>query len=197
MGYITENTANEKLMNRKYKGALLILVSFLASCSTKKTIVTDYYSEKLCSGITEISNYIENSNEIKKYFIENNSENTKLNYEVSEFVTEGICFPFLQSDVAKIIENTENISSEQANRRLEVKFLSKPILKLNTRCLEKKKTNKPEVTINYYYYPEYSLLTAEITKIKYSAEYGKGYLILSKINADKKIEVLKTTFWEE
>tara|TARA_R110000868_G_C10554874_1_gene736267 strand:+ start:46 stop:600 length:555 start_codon:yes stop_codon:yes gene_type:complete len=184
-------------MIRKRKIALMILVTFLSSCSTKKTIVTDYYSEKLCGGITEMSNYIENSNEIKNYFIESNSGNTKLNYEVTELVTEGICFPFLQSEVAKIIENEEKISLEQANRILEVRFLSKPILILNSRCLEKRKFDKPDVKIEYYYYPEYNLLTAEITKIKYSAEYGKGYLILAKINADKKIEVLKTTFWEE
>ncbi|CAM4018148.1 hypothetical protein FLAN108750_05430 [Flavobacterium antarcticum] len=184
-------------MIRKSTIYVMISVAFLASCSTKKTIVIDYYSEKLCGGITEISNYIENSDEIKNYFKESNSENTKLNYEVTELVKEGICFPFLQSEVAKIIENKEKISLEQASRRLEIKFLSKPILTLNSRCLEKRKIIKPDVKIEYYYYPEYSLLTAEITKIKYSAEYGKGYLILAEITADNKIEFLKTTFWEE
>ena len=184
-------------MNIKRKILLIIVVSFLTSCTTKKNIVTEYYSEKLCSGITEISNYIENSNEVKKYFIGNVTGNTKLNYGFNELVTEGISFPFLQNDVAKIIAKEEKITLEQANNRLQLKFLAKPILTFNTHCLKKEKNNKPEVNVNFYYYPEYGLLTAEIIKIKYSAEYGKGYLILAKVNAEEKLEILKTTFWEE
>ena len=179
----------------KKKIIVIILLSILSSCTTKKTIITDYNSEKLCNGMKDMSNYIENSNEIKSYFIENG--NRKLNCEVNQLVTEGISFPFLQSEVAKIIMKEEKISLEQASKRLEIKFLLKPILTLKSNCLENIKNDKPDVKIAFYYYPEYSILTTEITKIKYSAEYGKGYLILAKINAEEKIEILKTTFWEE
>jgi hypothetical protein len=195
MGYITKNTANEELMIVKKKVILILLVCILSACATKKTIIIDYQSEKLCGGIKDISNYIENSNEIKNYFLENG--NGKLNCEVNEIVKEGICFPFLQSEVAKIVMKEEKISLEQASKKLETKFLLKPILSLKSNCIENKKNAKPDVTIEYYYYPEYSLLTTEITKVKYSAEYGKGYLILAKINANDKVEILKTTFWEE
>lgn len=196
MGYIAKkNTANEELMIIKNKIIVIILVCILSSCATKKTIIIDYHSEKLCDGIKDISKYIENSNEIKNYFLENGIG--KLNCEVNEVVKEGICFPFLQSEVSKIVMKEEKISLEEASKRLEIKFLLKPLLTLKSNCIENKKNDKPDVKIEYYYYPEYSLLTTEITKVKYSAKYGKGYLILAKINADEKVEILKTTFWEE
>ena len=192
---LLKDTANEELMIIKKKIIVIILVCILSSCATKKTTIIDYHSEKLCGGIKDISNYIENSNEIKNYFLENG--NRKLNCEVGEVVKEGICFPFLQSEVAKIVMEEEKISLEQASKRLEIKFLLKPVSTLKSNCLENRKNDRPDVKIEYYYYPEYSLLTTEITKVKYSAEYGKGYLILAKINADNKVEILKTTFWEE
>jgi hypothetical protein len=144
-----------------------------------------------------MTKYVENSNEVKIYFSENNTGSTELKYEVDTLITEGISFPFLQSEVANFIKNEEKISLDQANNRLEIKFLSKPSIKLNSGCLKKLNVNNPKVNIAYYYYPEYGLLTAEISKIKYIPEYGKGFLILAKIDLNGEIKILKTSFWEE
>ena len=144
-----------------------------------------------------MTKYIENSNEVKIYFSDENTSETELKYEVDTLVSEGVSFPFLQSEVANFIKNEEKISLGQANKRLEMKFLTKPSIKLNSGCLKKLNINKPKVNIEYYYYPEYALLTAKISKIKYIPEYGKGFLILAKIDLNGEIKTLKTTFWEE
>jgi hypothetical protein len=144
-----------------------------------------------------MTKYIETSSEVKIYFSENNTDATELKYEVDTLVTEGISFPFLQSEVANFVKNEEKISLEQASNRLEIKFLVKPSIKLNSGCLKKTNINKPKVNIAYYYYPEYGLLTAEISKIKYTPEYGKGFLLLAKIGLNGEIKILKTSFWEE
>jgi len=177
--------------------ALILFVTLSISCSSKKPNVIDYHSERLCGGIKNMSEYVKNSSEIKKYFLENSSNSTELNSEIDTLVTEGISFPFLQSEVANIIKNEEKISLEQAYKRLEIKFLSKPIIKLNSVCLKQTNVGKPQVKIEYYYYPEYALLTAEISKIKYVNEYGNGYLILAKIDSSGEMKILKTSFWEE
>ena len=176
---------------------LILIVALLISCSSKKQHVIDYHSERLCAGIKNISEYVKNSSEIKKYFIENSSGSTELKFEIDTLVTEGISFPFLQSEVANIVRDEEKISLEQAYRRLEIKFLSKPIIKLNSVCIKNSNISKPQVKIEYYYYPEYALLTAEISKIKYGKEYGKGYLVLAKIDVSGEMKILKTSFWEE
>lgn len=175
----------------------ILISSLLISCSTKKAFVIEYNSEKLCNGIKNMTKYIENSNEVKIYFSENNTGSTELKYEVDTLVTEGISFPFLQSEVANFVKNEEKISLDEAYKRLEIKFLAKPSIKLNSGCLKKLNINKPKVNITYYYYPEYGLLTAEISKIKYMPEYGKGFLILAKIDLNGEIKILKTSFWEE
>jgi hypothetical protein len=175
----------------------ILITLLLISCSAKKSFVIDYNSERLCNGIKNMTKYIENSNEVKIYFSENNASSTELKYEVDTLVTEGISFPFLQSEVANFIKNEEKIPLGQANKKLEMKFLAKPSIKLNSGCLKKLNINKPKVKIEYYYYPEYGLLTAEISKIKYIPEYGKGFLILAKIDLNGEIKILKTSFWEE
>jgi hypothetical protein len=169
----------------------------LISCTTKKSFVIDYNSEKLCKGIKNMTKYIENSNEVKIYFSENNTGSTELKYEVDTLVTEGISFPFLQSEVANYVKNEEKISLAAAYKRLEIKFLAKPSMKLNSGCLKKLNIDKPKVNITYYYYPEYGLLTAEISKIKYMPEYGKGFIILAKIDLNGELKIIKTSFWEE
>lgn len=75
--------------------------------------------------------------------------------------------------------------------------MSKPTIKLNPACIEQINANKPQVKIQYYYYPEYALLTAQISKIKYIEEYGIGYLILAKIDLNGEIAILKTSSWQE
>ena len=164
---------------------ILITSLLLISCSTKKTFVIDYNSERLCNGIKNMTKYIENSNEVKIYFSESDTGATELKYEIDTLVTEGISFPFLQSEVANFVKNEEKISLDLAYKRLEIK------------CLKKLNINKPKVNITYYYYPEYGLLTAEISKIKYKPEYGKGFLILAKIDLNGEMKILKTSFWEE
>lgn len=182
-------------MKRTFVNILITLL--LISCSAKKSIVVDYNSERLCNGIKNMTKYIENSNEVKIYFSDENTGVTELKYEVDTLISEGVSFPFLQSEVANFIKNEEKISLGQANKRLEMKFLAKPSIKLNSGCLKKLNINKPKVNIEYYYYPEYALLTAEMSKIKYISEYGKGFLILAKIDLNGEIKTLKTTFWEE
>ena len=173
----------------------MLITLLLISCSAKKSFVIDYNSERLCNGIKNMTKYIENSNEVKLYFSENNIGSTELKYEIDTLVTEGISFHFLQSEVANFLKNEEKISL--GHKRLELKFLAKPSIKLNSGCLKKININKPKVNIAYYYYPEYRLLTAEISKIKYIPEYGKGFLILAKIDLNGEIKILKTSFWEE
>ncbi|MEK8181251.1 hypothetical protein WMW71_12965 [Flavobacterium buctense] len=180
------------------RNLVLILINvLLVSCSASKPNIIDYHSEKLCGGIKNMSEYIKNSNEIKAFFLKNPSDSTILKSEIDSLVTEGIVFPFLQSEVANIIKNEEKISLDQAYSRLEVKFLSKPIIKLNSVCVKQTNVSSPEVKIEYYYYPEYALLTAQISKIKYSQEYGKGYLVLAKIDSNGEMKILKSSFWEE
>jgi hypothetical protein len=181
----------------KRKLSFILFVALTISCSSKKPNVIDYHSERLCNGIKSMTEYVKNSNEIKKYFVENSSNSRELDCEIDTLVTEGISFPFLQSEVANIIKNEEKISLEQANRRLEIKFLSKPVIKLNSVCIKNSNVSKPQVKIEYYYYPEYALLTAEISKIKYEKEYGKGYLVLARIESSGEMKILKTSFWEE
>jgi hypothetical protein len=176
---------------------LLLIAIVLISCSVNKQHVIHYRSERLCGGIKNMYEYIKNSNEIKDYFFENPLSPIQLNCEIDTLVTEGIPFPFLQSEVAKIIEKEEKVSFAEAYRRLEFKFLSKPTIKLNPACLEHINANKPQVKIQYYYYPEYALLTAQISKIKYIEEYGIGYLILAKIDLNGEIAILKTSSWQE
>ena len=173
------------------------LALLLVSCSAKESLVIDYNSGRMCNGIRNMTKYIENSNEVKLFFAAYNAEFTELKYEVDTLVTEGISFPFLQYEVANYIKNQEKISLVEANKILELKTLAKPIIKLNSGCLKKLNINNPKVNIAYYYYPEYGLLTTEISKIKYKPEYGGGFLILAKIDANGAIEILKTSFWEE
>jgi len=194
MGYISEKP---KKLNLKRPFVNVLITLLLISCSAKKSIVVDYNCEKLCNGIKNMTKYIENSNEVKIYFSEDNTDVTELKYEVDTLVTEGVSFSFLQSEVANFIKNEEKISLGQASKRLEIKFLAKPNMKLNSGCLKKLNINHPKVNIRYYYYPEYGLLTAEISKIKYIPEYGKGFLILAKVDLNGEIKTLKTTFWEE
>lgn len=175
----------------------LLISSLLISCATYKSIVIDYNSEKLCNGIENLTNFIENSNDVKSYFLDKNSNSTDLKYEIDTLITEGISFMFLQYEVANYVMNEEKISFEEVNKRLEMKFLVKPNLELNSRCLKRQYINHPTVNIKYYYYPEYGLLTAEISKIKYIPEYGKGYLILAKIELNGDLKIIKTSFWEE
>ena len=57
---------------------IFILIStILISCTTKKSFVIDYNSEKLCNGIKNMTKYIENTNEVKMYFSENNTGSTE------------------------------------------------------------------------------------------------------------------------
>ncbi|WP_447635707.1 hypothetical protein [Flavobacterium microcysteis] len=176
---------------------LLLLTIVLISCSVNKQNVIDYRSERLCGGIKNMYEYVKNSNDIKDYFLENPLSPIELNCEIDTLVTEGIPFPFLQSEVAKIIEKEEKISSSEASTRLAVKFLSKPTIKLNPACIKQTNVSKPQVKIEYYYYPEYALLMTEISKIKYEEGYGEGYLILARIDPNGAIEILKTSFWQE
>lgn len=144
-----------------------------------------------------MTNYIENSNEVKKYFSESNTSSTELKYEIDTLVTEGISFIFSQHEVAIFVKNEEKISLNAAYKRLDLKFLAKPTIKLNSGCLNKLNISKPKVKITYYYYPEYGLLTAEISQIKYKSEYGRGFLILAKIDLNGELEIIKTSFWVE
>lgn len=176
---------------------LLLLTIVLISCSVNKQNVIDYRSERLCGGIKNMYEYVKNSSEVKDYFFKNPLSSIELNCEIDTLVTEGISFPFLQSEVAKIIEKEEKISSSEASRRVEVKFLSKPTIKLNPACIKQTNVSKPQVKIEYYYYPEYALLTTQISKIKYEEGYGIGYLILARIDLNGEIEILKTSFWQE
>ncbi|MBC8643573.1 hypothetical protein [Flavobacterium lindanitolerans] len=107
---------------------LLLIAIALISCSVNKQHVIHYRSERLCGGIKNMYEYIKNSNEIKDYFFENPLSPIQLNCEIDTLVTEGIPFPFLQSEVAKIIEKEEKVSFAEAYRRLEFKFLSKPTI---------------------------------------------------------------------
>ena len=175
----------------------IIITLLLISCSVKKSFVIDYNSERLCNGIKNLTKYIENSNEVKIYFSENYTGSTELKYEVDTLVTEGFPFLFLQSEIANFVKNEEKISLDEAYKRLEIKFLAKPSIKLNSGCLKKLNIDKPKVNITYYYYPEYGLLTAEISKIKYIPEYGKGFIILAKINSNGELNIIKTNSWEE
>jgi len=85
----------------------IIITLSLVSCSVKKSFIIDYNSERLCNGIKNLTKYIENSNEVKIYFSENNIVTTELKYEVDTLVTEGFPFIFSQSEVANYVKNEE------------------------------------------------------------------------------------------
>lgn len=180
---------------KKYFIAIIIL-TLLISCAVKKPVAVVYHSEKLCSGIQNMSAFINSSAEVRQFFSGSSAGNA-LTSKTDSLITEGIVFPFLQSEIAAIVKNEEQISLAQANKRLEEKFLHNP-LQLDPVCPISKNTGvKPDVGIEYYYYPEYALLTAEITKIKYAPEYAMGFLILAKLDSVGKLKILKTTVWQE
>lgn len=177
---------------------LLILYIYISSVSfsSDKQIVTKYESEKLCNGIKNINDYVQNSIEIKKFHLGDQSLE-KLEYFTDSKITEGIPFPFITSDVAKIIHQQDKISINEAINKIEKRFLTKNETFIKLNCLNEKNILHAKLKMKYYYYPEYNLLTAEIIKIKNKLEYGKGYIVLAKTDLKGKIQILKTTFWEE
>ncbi|ESU21054.1 hypothetical protein FCR2A7T_07180 [Flavobacterium cauense R2A-7] len=182
-------------MYKKFTPILFCL--FILSCSTKKLSTThsNYHSAKLCVGIKNMINYVENSNELKSFF-RGKPGNTILEYECDTLVNEGIPRSPFDIGMTQIIEKEEKISHKEAEERLARKFLIGEPKKLYTGCVNKSNSTKPEVKVSYYYYPEYSLLITEVERILYEKGYSSGYMFLTKLNNDGDITIINSTFWE-
>lgn len=181
---------------KKYLLLFVFSILFLVSCASKNAIIMDYNSEKLCFGIQNLTKYIESLPEIKEHFLNGNSDKLNLNYEIEELIVEGIPFPFFHFEIAEIIKVEEKISSAEAYNIVQLRHFTRSS-KLNTFCLKKTNIKNPDFKIEYFYYPEYSLLMTEISKIKYKTEYGGGFLLLTKLDSEGKITLLKTSYWQE
>jgi hypothetical protein len=175
------------------KRAAFLLLFILISCSSKKQILLPYHSEKLCRGIDAMTQHIKNSDYIKQYY----SEVKNQVFDVDTILLEGIPLPFLQSEIANIISEKEGIPQVEAAQRIEYKYLGHPNTILISDCIKGVKDPSAKLKISYLYIPEYSLLSALISKTNYAKEYNKGLAFLVKINDEGVIEIIKTTEWVE
>ncbi|HLP04239.1 MAG TPA: hypothetical protein VK152_02310 [Paludibacter sp.] len=176
---------------------MLVLTLFSCTTTKKVTNVLEYKSDKLCTGIKNMQELIESSKDLKNHFKDILSDTTKLKYELDTIVTEGVPTMFFDKEISTIIMQNEKIPSKQAYSRLYIKSQIENPLKLNTRCINNTKIQRPDVKVSFWFYPEYGLLISEVSKIKYKREYGKGYLFLAKISDDGKLNIIKTTNWTE
>lgn len=180
---------------------LLFCVSILLSCSSGKSktpdyFVVDYNSEKLCKGIQNLNEYIDKSKEIKNYFI-GDKENTRLRIKIDTLITEGVPeIVSIKAGIEEKIRLKEKIPLEQAHRILELRSIRNPVIKLKS-CIQDSNLINPQINLEYYYYSEYGLLIAEISKIKYKPEYGEGFLVLAELDSIGSIKIIKTSYWQE
>jgi hypothetical protein len=90
--------------------------------------------------------------------------------------------------IAQIIQSEDNITLQAAEEKTK-HSKKKSILKPS--CIKQTNSINPEYNIDYYYYPEYGLLTAKISK-----SLHRGNLVFAKIELDGNLKILKTGFWE-
>lgn len=168
---------------------ILFLLILLQSCSSKKTIPTVYDAERLCKGIEDMSKYIDESEVIKEFHLGKVSKETKLKYTINTNIIEGVPMD-VRTLVASIIQSEDNITLQEAEEKIKIK-LSKKKTFLKPSCIKPTNFVNPEYKIDYYYYPEYELLTAKISK-----NINRGDLVFAKIDLNGNIKVLKTGFWQ-
>lgn len=134
-----------------------------------------------------MNKYIDESEIIKEFHLGKVSKATKLKYTINTNIIEG--FPMdVQTLIAPIIQSEDNITLQAAEEKVK---LSKRKSILKPTCIKQTNFTNPEYKIDYYYYPEYGLLTAKISK-----NINRGNLVFAKIELDGYLKILKTGFWE-
>jgi len=168
------------------------------NCSTynlPKQYIQDYNSNILCEGIKNIILYTEKDTIMQKFMFDSLPNPLSFSYKIDTLIQEGIYAIGFSTEIINYIVENEGISRSCAFNRIFHKYLQNEFLRIN--CIKKTIFKKPQVEISFNYYPEYKLLITWVTKIKYVASYGKGYVYLSQLDKNGRIKIIKTISWTE